>query len=134
MRIAMLRSATLLVLVSALSACSPRPSKVAPAARYDVLTQQDLVDRGFTTALDAIQSLRSNWLETRGTNSFYTPVTIKVYLDDTQLGGVDELSSIAISTVVYIRHYDGVSATARFGIGHGAGAIYISTRPGLQPI
>ncbi len=89
---------------------------------------------GFTTALDAIQALRGNWLETHGTNSFFSPTTIKVYLDDAQVGGVDELSSIAISEVVYIRHYDGIAATARWGLDHGAGAIYVSTHPGLQPI
>ena len=136
MRSALVRSTMLLVLASALSACAARPSssKVAPAARRDVLTQEDLLNRGFTTALDAIQSLRSYWLETHGTNSFYTPTTVKVYLDDVQLGGVDQLSSVAISQVIYIRHYDGISATARWGVDHGAGAIYISTHPGLQPI
>ena len=86
MRSALVRSTMLLVLASALSACAARPSssKVAPAARRDVLTQEDLLNRGFTTALDAIQSLRSYWLETHGTNSFYTPTTVKVYLDDVQ--------------------------------------------------
>jgi hypothetical protein len=134
MRTALTRSATLLVLVSALSACATRsPSRTAPLG-HDLLTEEDLVDRGFTTAMDAIQSLRGNWLETHGTNSFRTPTVIKVYLDNTELGGVDELSSIMISSVVYIRHYDGVTATARWGLGHGAGVIYISTHPGIQPI
>ena len=135
MRSALIRSATLLMLASAVSACAARPSsRLAPSGRRDVLTEQDLRGAGFTTALDAIQALRGNWLETHGTNSLYTPTTIKVYLDDTQLGGVDELSSISISEVVYIRHYDGVAATARWGVDHGAGAIYVSTHPGLQPI
>jgi hypothetical protein len=135
MRTALIRSAALLVFVSVLSACAARPSsRTAPAARRDVLTEQDLHDRGFTTALDAIQALRGNWLETHGTNSFYSPVTVKVYLDDTRLGGVDELTKIMVSEVVYIRHYDGIAATARWGLDHGAGAIYISTHPGLQPI
>jgi len=134
MRSALNRSVSLLALVSALSACAARsPSRVTPVRR-DVLTQTDLVDKGFTTALDAIQALRSNWLETHGTNSLYTPTTIKVYLDDTQLGGIDQLSSVMISSVVYIRHYDGVAATARWGLDHGEGAIYISTHTGLQPI
>lgn len=133
MRSALIRSATLLVLVVASSACAARSSRLTPVS-HEVLTQQDLLDHGFTTALDAIQSLRGNWLETRGTDSFFSPSTVKVYLDDVQLGGIDELSSVTISNVVYIRHYDGVAATARWGVDHGAGAIYISTHPGLQPI
>ena len=135
MRSALIRSATLLMLASAVSACAARSStKPAPTVRRDVLTQQDLVNGGFTTALDAVRALRGNWLETHGTNSLFTPSTVKVYLDDTQVGGVDELSSISISEVVYIRHYDGVAATARWGLDHGAGAIYVSTHPGLQPL
>ena len=134
MRSALIRSATLLMLASAMSACAARSSSRPAPARRDVLTQQDLLHSGFTTAMDAIRALRGNWLETHGVNSLYSPSTIKVYLDDTQVGGVDELNSISISEVVYIRHYDGVAATARWGLDHGAGAIYVSTHPGLQPL
>ena len=134
MRSALIRSTTLLGFVAALSACAARPSSNLAPARRDVLTQEDLLNHGFNTALDAVQALRANWLEAHGTNSFYTPTTIKVYLDDVQLGGIDQLSTVALSTVVYIRHYDGVAATARWGVDHGAGAIYVSTHPGLQPI
>jgi hypothetical protein len=134
MRTALTRSATLLVLVSALSACATRsPARSTPVS-HDVLTEQDLVNQGFTTAMDAIRALRGNWLETHGTNSFFTPVTVRVFVDNDEVGGVDELSSIMIASVVYIRHYDGVTATARWGIGHGAGVIYISTHTGSQPI
>ena len=135
MRSARICSATLLIIASACARSpSPASSTLVPAGGHEVLTQQDLLGSGFKTALEVIQALRSNWLEVRGANSFQTPSTIKVYLDGVRLGGVDQLSSITIENVIYIRHYDGVTATARWGLDHGAGVIYISTHTGSQPI
>jgi hypothetical protein len=122
------------VLVAA-AACAGRRStgeRVAPS--HEVLTSADLHGKGFSTVLEAIQSLRGNWLEKHGTNSFRTPSEIRVYVDGTLLGGIGELNTIPLMSVVYIRHYDGVTATARWGVGHGEGVIYISTHPNNDPI
>jgi len=131
--------ATFGVLVAALSlaACStspppdtngPQPSK-APETDRSMLTRTQFSEHQFNTAYDAIESLRSNWLKTRGTDSFQNPSQVRVYLDNVSLGDTATLRTIAINTIVYIKYFDGISATARWGLDHGAGVIYVSTRP-----
>jgi hypothetical protein len=41
----------------------------------------------------------------------------------------DALRAIDIRPVVYIRYFDRVAATARWGLDHGGGVIYVSTHP-----
>ena len=131
--------ATFGVLVAALSlaACTtspppdangPQPSKTPPADR-SMLTQAQFGEHQFNTAFDAVESLRSNWLKTRGTDSFQNPSQVRVYLDNSSLGDTATLRTIPINTIVYIKYFDGISATARWGLDHGAGVIYVSTRP-----
>ena len=107
--------------------------RIRPADR-NVLTQAQLADHRFTTAYDAVEALRSNWLNTRGSDSFQTPSYVRVYLDNVSLGGKEALRSIAIGQVNYIKYFDGISASSRWGLDHGAGVIYVSTRPaGADP-
>ena len=127
MRASCLRSAVFLLL-TACAARTPAPSHVLPDR--SLVTQAEILEHRFETLYDAIQALRPNWLQTRGTNSLtQNPTVVQVYLDNTRLGGVDALNTINLSSVVYIRHYDGVAATARWGLDHGAGVIYVSTHP-----
>jgi len=125
MRASCYRSAVFLLL-SACAAHTPAATHVPPDR--NIITQQEIIERKFETLYDAIQALRPNWLLTRGVNSLtQNPTVVQVYLDNTRLGGIETLSSINLSSVVYIRHYDGVAATARWGLDHGAGVIYVST-------
>lgn len=96
-------------------------------ARSDLITSEQLQARHFLNAYEAVQALHANWLFVRGVNSASTPEQVVVYEDLTRVGGVDELRSIPILTVKSIQHFDGNEATARWGIGHGAGAIQVST-------
>ena len=100
------------------------------SARVDrnVITQEQLIEHRFSNAYEAVEALHSNWLQTRGSDSFRTPTQVQVYLDDTRLGGIETLRSIATAGVLFIRHYDGVSAAARWGLDHGQGVILVSTR------
>jgi hypothetical protein len=109
----------------------PVPSKSVndDARDRSILTRAQFGANQFSTAFDAIVSLRSNWLKTRGPDSFQNPTQVRVYLDNSSLGDTETLRTIAINTVVYIRYFDGVQATARWGLDHGAGVIYVSTRP-----
>ena len=94
-----------------------------------MLTQEQIAAQHFNTVYDAVEALRSNWLQTRGTDSFQNPSEVRVYLDNTLLGGVQKLREIAANTVTFIKYFDGVAATARWGVGHAAGVIYLSTHP-----
>jgi hypothetical protein len=126
MRSAFIRSAIILVLTSACAARTPSPS--IPLEDRNVLTQEQLIEHGFANALEAVQALRPNWLQTRGANTLIAnQVRVLVYLDDTRLGGTETLGSIATPSIVTIRHIDGIAASARWGLDHGQGVILVST-------
>ena len=110
-----------LLLTTSLS-CHPR--QVAPVNR-ELLSQEDMLKEHFTYVYDAVASLRSGWLVIRGTDSFRQTSQIWVYYDETRLGGLDELRSVLVTSVAGVRHYNGVEATQRWGVGHNAGAIQI---------
>ena len=118
--------AAALVVASGCLHRSPDPTDVADHA---LITRQQLDENHFLTVYDAVEALHQNWLQTRGVDSFSTPSQVQVYLDNTRLGGVDQLHNIATTTVTWIRHFDGIAATGRWGLDHGAGVIYVSTHP-----
>lgn len=121
-------SAVLLLVVA--GACARSGSGAArPRGDMNLITREQLAEHRFSTAYDAVQSLRSNWLTARGTDSFRSPSQVLVYYDDVKLGGVETLRTINIASVSYIQHFDGLTATQRWGLDHGAGVIYVSTRP-----
>ena len=99
------------------------------AGRSDLIVADQLRSRGFASVYDAVEQLRSNWLRTRGRDSLMGPPSeVQVYLDNVRMGGVATLRQISPATVTYVQWYNANDATARWGIGHGAGAIYVSTR------
>ena len=89
------------------------------------LSQEEMLKEHFTNVYDAVAALRSAWLTVRGTDSFAQPSQIWVYFDGTRLGGVEEMRSVTVNSVASVRHYSGVDATMRWGVGHSAGAIQI---------
>jgi len=89
------------------------------------LSREEMLEEHFTNVYDAVASLRSAWLTVRGTDSFRQTSQIWVYYDENRLGGVDEMRSVLVNSVASVRHYDGVDATMRWGVGHSAGAIQI---------
>jgi hypothetical protein len=124
-----LRRSALAATVAASVACTARPSSdAAPAGSSDVITYEELERHRFTDVYEAVQALHSNWLIPRGTDSFRTPSQVTVVYDDTHLGDVSTLRTINIKSVVYIQYFSGVDATARWGLDHGAGVIFVSSR------
>jgi hypothetical protein len=89
------------------------------------LTREEMLNEHFTNVYDAVAALRSAWLTVRGTDSFTQTSQVWVYFDGNRLGGVDEMRSVVVSSVASVRHYNGVDATMRWGVGHNAGAIQI---------
>ena len=83
---------------------------------------------GYTDALTTVQSLRPQWLHHRGATSINLPETVKVYLDDSLLGGPEQLRQITIRSISSMRYFDGLQASQRWGLDHGMGAIVVSTR------
>jgi hypothetical protein len=110
-------------------------SRTTGSRRVDmsVLTQDDLDDHRYETVLEAVQTLRANWLNERGPDSFAAPSHIWVYIDDTRVGGVQSLAQLSTRYVTSVRKVNGIDATARWGIGHSAGVISVKTWPSQDP-
>ena len=106
---------------SARSSGSPRPDR-------NVILRNEIGAYNFNNAYEAVESLRSNWLLTKGPDSFTNPTPVWVYLDGQKLGGIELLRSISAQNIESIRHYDGISASARWGLDHGQGVIAVATR------
>ena len=123
-------STVVLVAFAACAGAGARRGQEAVHENRDLLTHEQIEGHGFTNAYEAIEALRSNWLSTRGTDTILgTPTEVVVYYDETRLGGVETLRWIAPMDIAYIRYFDGKEATARWGVGHGQGVIYVSTHP-----
>jgi len=90
-----------------------------------VLTQEDFGTASYRTAYAAVESLRPRWLRSRGQGSFRGSSQVQVYVDDSRVGGVEQLRYIAISAVESMRYIDANAATARWGLDHEDGAIYV---------
>ncbi len=106
-------------------------SQANPRHRVDmsVLTQEDLQDHQYENVLEAVQTLRSNWLNDRGPDSFASPSHIWVYIDNTKVGDIQSLAGISTRYISSIRKVNGIDATARWGVGHSAGVIAVMTWP-----
>ena len=111
-------------------ACAPRaaPSPSASSSQRDLLSQEEMLQAGYPDAFATVQSLRPQWLQRRGPTSLRGTESIKVYLDGTLLGGPDQLRQIMTRSIATIRWLDGLAASERWGLDHGAGAIVVSTR------
>jgi hypothetical protein len=126
------RLIALLLLLS--SACASNPqSESAPRGDRNLLTQKELLDQHFLNAYEAVEALRSQWLQPRGPDSFNTPSRVWVYMDNVKLGDVESLRGVAVNTIMSIRHLSANEATARWGVGHAAGAIYLQTISASSP-
>lgn len=103
----------------------------------ELLTREQISRTHAVTAYDAIERLRSQWLRQRGTTQLppaagstqFEEPQIQVYLDNQRMGTLENLRRIEIAAVQYIQFIPPAEASARWGFGHGAGVIYVSTRP-----
>jgi hypothetical protein len=110
-------------------ACASSQANARHRVDMSVLTQDDLVDHQYQSVLEAVETLRSNWLNERGPDSFASPSHIWVYIDNTKVGDVQSLAAISTRYVSSVRKVNGIDATARWGIGHSAGVISVMTWP-----
>jgi hypothetical protein len=66
----------------------------------------------------------------RGTDSFSIAGKVQVYFDGIRLGGVETLPHGRPPPGRRTsRYFDGIAATARWGLDHGKGRSYVSTHP-----
>ena len=132
----MRRTALVVALSLALPACAhgPQAGAGAPApqrqrVQRDLITLEEIQSRDWTSLYDLVSTLRMNWLNLRGSDTINGPQeTVKVLLDGVPIGGVEQLHQQGVVGVQYLQYFDPVSASGRWGLGFGKGAIYISMR------
>lgn len=129
MRSAIGRPLGLLLAASLLASAACASSGSSRRTRSDntLITREQIDEHHFTNAYDAVAALHSNWLLAKGTDSFSSPSQVRVYVDNTFFGNVESLKNIDANTIRGIRYYDGISATARWGMDHGQGVIQVAT-------
>jgi hypothetical protein len=126
------------------------PGPAHAAARGDAIRAEELAGINARDAYDIIARLRPTWLRARGqetahdTPNGYTEGTnsqsrvvitseasggIKVYLDETLLGGIETLHEVAAVNVTGAEFITPAEATYRWGGGVSQGVIRLTTRP-----
>lgn len=94
----------------------------------NLIERQAIDELGPSNAYNVVEALRPTWLQKRGPTSFFNEGGIRVYLDDTSLGGLDELRGIHSDDIESIRRLDERQASLRYGPGHEQGVILVTTR------
>lgn len=117
-----------LLLLAATGCVTPGVAPVLPG-RPDLLTEEQLREDSHATVYEVVQNLRPNWLRTRGRDSIMLEGRIQVYVDNIRYGDVGALQQIPTISVYYVRWYDGITASGRWGLNHGNGVIYVATAP-----
>lgn len=101
----------LLVALLLAGACAPTPPGRAAPRQANLLTQEELRASGATNLYDAIARLRPRWLQVRGARTFDTRTwPIYVYLNRSQLGGVEALRQIDVRSAYAVRYLTGTEA------------------------
>jgi hypothetical protein len=115
---------------------SPRPV----TRNSNLITQQEIAQGQYSTALDIVQSLRPEMMRTRASTlsnpstrtgisaETASSINVVVFSDDTRLGEVGSLASIPAGTVQEIRYINARDATTRWGTGYGSGVIQVITK------
>lgn len=110
-----------------LTACASAPGTPTPN-NQDVITASEIEAAGVSNVHDLVQKLRPQWLRKRGEGSFFQQSDVAVYVDDTPVGGPDQLESISSADVESLQFLDSRRATFRFGSGHEHGIILVKMK------
>ena len=108
-------------LVAAFVSCAAGVQTSAPQSSGDALIGSDLSQ--FRTVYEAVEALRNSWLSGHAVMACRCePV---VYVNGSNVRGLDVLRSTPPMTGVVVRHISAREAAARFGGGHEGGAILV---------
>ncbi|MDH3222242.1 MAG: hypothetical protein OEO23_00890 [Gemmatimonadota bacterium] len=93
------------------------------------ITAEELAAVSTSDCLEAVRTLRPQWLRSRAAPTPRDPnPTPRVVVDGNARGGLEELSLIPASDVASIDYMSASDATIRFGTGFPGGAIVVRTR------
>ncbi len=98
----------------------------ARARRRDVITRDEIAHGQYASAYDVVHTLRPQWLVPRGSDTILAaPGEVQVRVDESWLGGIATLRSVAAVGIEAIQWVDPVSAAGRWGGDFRNGAIVI---------
>jgi hypothetical protein len=86
------------------------------------IVRAELVPLGQMSAYQAIERLRPRWLQSRSGD------TVVLYVDGSRRSNVRDLESMSIMDLEQMEYMASSDATTRYGTGHAAGAILVTTR------
>jgi len=89
----------------------------------NLISAEEIAGASGGSAYELVRQLRPSWTVTRGGNT--EPIA---YVDGIRFGSLEDLRNVAVEQVREIRYLDSREATTRFGTGHTAGAIEVTTR------
>jgi hypothetical protein len=126
----LIRRALVPWLLLACLGCASGASSARPpsGSRPDLIGPEELATAQWANVYEMVSSLRPRWLQSRGPDSFSKPSVVQVVVDDVKLGGVNALRNLPTSGITSLQFFDGLTATSRWGLDFGSGAIYVSTR------
>lgn len=111
-----------------LGGCASAGGPASTSGNRDVLTEADLSGMDELSVYGAIRRLRPSWLRPRGQSTLNANEAIRVYLDGGFFGEVRALLDMPLQGVQEVRYLDSRQATLRFGTGHTAGAILVTSK------
>jgi hypothetical protein len=121
----------LLVLASCARAVSPGAS--APHSGASMATRDEIVDSRVATLLEFVRWHRPRWLHYSAADGA-AEGGVAVYLNGAWIGDEESLRDISSGLAASLRFIEGDEASARWGRGHEAGAIMITTLPALRAL
>jgi len=111
------------------SACAA--GSQGPARSGSVITRAELEAVPVSSAYDAVQRLRPQWLSRPAAPTLQPGSNpVMVYVDRHPFGTVENLRGLSTEQIERIEFVPARDATTRYGTGHPSGAIEITTRRG----
>ena len=118
----------------AVVACTPAPFMASPGPSRDVLFAPEIVQARVLDTYQAVSQLRPEFLKLREPFLRASRTsTLRVFLDEIDVGGVDALRTIPIDQVTAIRYISATDAQFRWGGEHPQGVILVSTTRIVTP-
>ena len=106
-----------------------------PGGERDLITGQEIEGIEVRNAYELIERLRPLWFRSRGGRSTRLETEIVVYVNESKLGGIEDLRAIPIEIVESVRALDSAEAGRLPGLGsrHVERAILVVTHAHLLP-
>jgi hypothetical protein len=118
----MRRAPVAVALIVVLSACA-HARLDEPRARNNVLSREEIAAAPVTTAYDALDRLRPNFLRPHATGGRPATAYAVVFIDGVRRGSLEVLRSVAANSIVEIRYLTAADATTRYGLDVEGGVI-----------